>query len=525
MRKTNTPKKIPKDKAPDKQLKKKISSSTASAELDLKNIVIPESPEKKELGKEDSLPKSIEESPAQDRKSSRQQLSRETHSEPALNPRKSSTSKIIKAQPAKPIPKKSPQELAREAKLYIESFYQPVADNIIEIKAGSNSRKYIFEELNTMFWPVLPMGYKWFYKDAKRSELPVVKKHSEIDAKNFNIAIFGPNGQADDKKKVNYITWFDDLNVQCYANTRPKKNLYHTTPRYPTTLTTTNYTPYDRGHGIDFADTITIARDTQPSATHLKNFIPEPVFWNQTLRRTWVGRIRKNGSGRPNEYQGAYMQRVYYHDYSLYNKNPAIASTSNGTPIPMGAFFSEIDSTRSGFLKAVDMSWSYDFNTIQRPQGRGGPTFLDIALPIFSIACESMPTALVYAIDFSCEALNNVITKYDTLADEKPPAQGNAYEKGRYNRVMFDRLYQAAETEYLTVQYKLDFSTWCAEAQLDTEAKIYLDRAKKHAEKLQEMGIDGRLSQAFFNLFNEYNQKKPAIFTDDQKDFWNQYHK
>jgi hypothetical protein len=399
-----------------------------------------------------------------------------------------------------------------EAKSYIEGLYEPIDINFIEAQQDSESRQYIFEELDTIFWPTLPMGYKWFYDSSDRSKAPIVKKYPDSKERNVEITIFGPDDEQDDpKKQVNYVTAFDDLNVQCYANTRLQGSLYNESPRYPAQLEIEHFRPYDRGHGIDFADTIDQDPKSERSASHIRNFIPEPVIWNRNLRRTWVGRIRKS--------EGAYIQRVYYHDYSLYHSDPQSSVTSNGTLIPTGAYFSHINSDRDEILKSADISWSYEFHKLPKPKKSTVLKTLDLAWPIFSIIPTSTPAALVYASDVTCKKLDKIIEKYDALALERPPL-GNAYKISKYNRYMFEQLYQAAETEYLDVTYKIDFAAWCVEASLDEEAKLYLERAKAHADVLSEFDTGFQLSKSHFNLFKEYRKKVPTVFTDEQEDYW-----
>lgn len=405
-----------------------------------------------------------------------------------------------------------------EAKTYIEDLYQAVDIKFVETKPRSNGRNYIFKHLDPTFWPILPMGYKWFYDSSDSSQLPTVKKCSESDEKDIEITIFGPNGNTGEpKKRVNYVTWFDNLNVQCYANTR-LPTFCDGAPRnddYP--ISTEDYKSgvvcYDRGHGIDYADTIHQTKHF--SLSHHRNFIPEPRIWNRTLRRTWVGRIRKE--------EGAYMQRVYYHKYSLYHLASTPTLTNNGTPIPVGAYFSQINGDRTTILKATDISWDYQFHKLPKAKKSTKLSKLDIAWPIFSILPQSMPMALVYATDMTCQRLDEILQKYDDMvALERPPLNGGQ-KKARYDRYMFEQLYQAAETEYLNVTYKLDFASWCVDAGLNSEAKLYLKRAKKHAEKLEDLEIKFEISKSHFSLFREYGKKVSTIFTQDQEDYWKDF--
>ena len=235
---------------------------------------------------------------------------------------------------------KSPSKSTyNEVRNYLDDRYQPVSDGIVGIL--DEHKKFIFD-LPPTFWPILPMGYKWFHVSKKT--LPIVKKHPENKERKFEITAFGPNDQKDPLKRINYVTWFDQFNVQAYANTRPKKSTYpEKCTKYPITVkdyTTSDGIRYDRGHCIDHKDTISQSGKEKLSTAHPKNFIPEPTFWNRPLRRTWVGQIRTNAPKghklTAKQSQGAYMQRVYYHPISLYDPSDALLTTNNNTPIPVG---------------------------------------------------------------------------------------------------------------------------------------------------------------------------------------------
>lgn len=216
------------------------------------------------------------------------------------------------------------------------------------------------------------------------------------------------------------------------------------------------------------------------------------------------------------------MQRVYYHDYSLYHSVSSLKTTFNKTPIPIGAYFSEVDCRRTSILKTLDVSWSYDFARIPKPSGKSA--FLDNAIPIFSIGSEYMPTALFYENYLSCKELDKVIQYYENkISLPRPSLRSDDYCKLRYDRIIFEQLYQAAEFEYLTVSYKFEFSLWCGFSNLDDVAKSYLKRAEDHAKKLKSLEVHCQISQSHFNLFKEYQKQKPHIFSKEREDFWKPY--
>lgn len=238
----------------------------------------------------------------------------------------------------------------------------------------------------------------------------------------------------------------------------------------------------------------------------------------------WVKKIRKNapeGHGlTAKQSQGAYMQRVYYHPISLYDTSVNLSITKNNTPIPVGAYFSEIDWQRTAIVRAADISWSYDFKSF-REKFKKTPPFLKHALPIFSIDNGLMPTALVHQSFVTNDHLDEIMHQYQQrIASIPPKEEAPNFDINRYDRQVFEQIYQAAETEYLTISYKFEFSLWCASHNLGGQAKIYLKRAEEHAKFLKKTGISCRISQSQFNLFKINSVNKPKIFDEEKLEYW-----
>ena len=102
-----------------------------------------------------------------------------------------------------------------------------------------------------------------------------------------------------------------------------------------------------------------------------------------------------------------------------------------------------------------------------------------------------MPTALVHQNFVTHDALDEVMHQYQQRIESipQPEAKLSNFQMTRYYRQIFEQIYQAAETEYLTISYKFEFSLWCASHNLDGPAKIYLKRAEEHAKFLEKTGI------------------------------------
>ncbi|GEM_PF-7005885 len=338
--------------------------------------------------------------------------------------------------------------------------------------------------------------------------MPGVRKHSENPEQPFEIIIYGPNDQKNPKTRVNYVTWFGDLNVQAYANTRltavpAKSRKYPQGLKKPEFYKTLDGRQYDRSHCIDHGDTIT--QDGLRSSTQdIRNFMPELEKWNRHIRNHWVKRIRKS--------HGAYMQRAYYHNTSHYDYDPRFGRTQNGAAIPAGVYFAEIDAERKGIIQTVDINSAYDLNSIVQ-----NPTYLDHALAVFSINSNYMPTALTYRAATACEEVDQSLLIYEQKINALRPV---VLQSAGAQRLMLEQLYQAAETEYLRFDLKFSYSLWCAYLGLNQQALIYLKRAENHARQLNGLDVDCRLSQSDFNIFRQNHQAGIPGFSEERLDFW-----
>ena len=319
----------------------------------VKTKIVYETPEKKEV---DDFPESIPESSAKDNSRRASRASKKTIPKKLAWDESKSESLLSLPKERKPI-----KSSVIEAKEYIEGCYETVDSNIVSIQSRSNSKQYIFYHLSPRFWPVLPMGHKWFVDNFPPTSMPVVKKHSDFfklkSKQEFKITIFGPNEEPLPNRRANYTVSFNNRNVQCYANAIPTGEVGVRKNEYP--ISVEDYkigikSSHDRGHCVDYI--FDIQKDPLPSSSHPSNFKPELRFWNQTLRRTWVGRIISA--------DGAYMERTYYHHMSLYHLASKPILTNNGTPVPAGVYFAEINSDRRSIIRTADVSWKYNFDKI-----------------------------------------------------------------------------------------------------------------------------------------------------------------
>lgn len=209
---------------------------------------------------------------------------------------------------------------------------------IINASKIPDAYRLITHALPLNVFPILPTSYRW----KKEENEYVVMKHKAAPYHRLEFVVFSNDLQF--PSTVNYLTLIDDVNVQSFAQTRPKGHTFGgTRTPYPFTVTEPllplgvplynlrNHVylrPYVDGHCIDHADTIWPEYiNYSHSSNDPRNHIPEPYnsYWGLHIRNPLVASIRNQG--------GCYMQLPYY------SLNPL--KTNLGPFVPEGIYFTE----------------------------------------------------------------------------------------------------------------------------------------------------------------------------------------
>lgn len=174
----------------------------------------------------------------------------------------------------------------------------------------------------------LPEGHYW-ERSPDHTRWMLMREPGAPQAP-FDLTVF-----SDAAGNMNYTLKTGDRMIQTDAITR-SGTTYQGADRLPPDLTDTGLQnpyrdpvtgqPWDKGHGIDHADTIEGPGVTL-STTDPANFTPQASWWNRGPRNFLVGRIRALGGG--------------YREMAIYDANPPV--TANGTPVPREFIFVETD--------------------------------------------------------------------------------------------------------------------------------------------------------------------------------------
>lgn len=403
-------------------------------------------------------------------------------------------------------------------------FYEPDFINFFGQSGESKTDPFI-SKLDLEFWPILPKGYKWVYN----GEGYQVCKHINVEKIKIETIVFGPENNFSDK--VNYLTLFNGVTVQSYANTRPEKLTYDR-PRGKKISYADS--AYQGGHCIDHADTIE-EKDLVLSTADQRNFIPEPALWNRFRNHYVRHKIRASA--------GSYMQVIYYHPYNpyvfqdhLFSRMLVKGRNKSYVYLPRGAYFSHVANRK--IFNSFDVDWRYNFKSIvdisdiDNSQKNEDSQYVK-AVKIFQLPNTScVPTALFdnfykgYQVTDN-ELINyqqNVVSFYKDQSalcgiriplNEGKPISSQQYEWNRLERSINERVYCAAEIEYCTLQYKMNFALKLAEDGDIHSAIVYLERVCKHIELLRQYDQSGQekplISQASFDFFKQVCGYRPEL--------------
>jgi hypothetical protein len=182
----------------------------------------------------------------------------------------------------------------------------------------------------------LPDGHYWM-RSADGTQW-VLMREAGADIVPFELSVY-----ADAAGNTNYMLRGGGRLIQSDAITRTGTT-YSGGPRLPQDLAGTGVdnpyldpvtgTPWDKGHGVDYADTLE-GPGVLSSTTDPANFTPQASWWNQGPRNSLVGRIR-NGHPPSGRLGGG-----GYREMGIYDANPPV--TANNTPIPREFVFVETD--------------------------------------------------------------------------------------------------------------------------------------------------------------------------------------
>lgn len=182
-------------------------------------------------------------------------------------------------------------------------------------------------KLEEEFWPTLPSSYEWRKKSNGTVEL---YRHELAPLHTFDFAVYPSNSTSD---KVDFLSRWDGRTYQSFAHTR--QDTFSSQKHrefYPIKLSDYTYggVQYQRGHFIDFLDTLGIYQSTPAqinkaiSTLDARNYKPEPIgYFARNLRTYMVREIRQ--------------EKGCYSEYCFYSPSPNL--TKNGTAIPEGVVF------------------------------------------------------------------------------------------------------------------------------------------------------------------------------------------
>lgn len=215
---------------------------------------------------------------------------------------------------------------------------QPAAEPATITRTGQHQH---FHELPQQRLPQnLPDGYYWtrntqqnqwvLMRDAGTPEIPL------------ELTVF-----ADGAGNINYTLRTGNQTIQTNAVTREGGVYARGQQRLPRAIDETGVDnpyldpvtgrPWDKGHGIDYADTME-GPGVRSSTTDISNFVPQATWWNQGARRILVDRIRNGHVATGRTGGGGYREMAIYPD--------SAPATINGTPIPSEFIF--VETTRAG---------------------------------------------------------------------------------------------------------------------------------------------------------------------------------
>ncbi|MBS0185697.1 MAG: hypothetical protein JSS34_05080 [Proteobacteria bacterium] len=216
----------------------------------------------------------------------------------------------------------------------------------------------ITDVLPQCHWPMLPASYRWVIDETGTI---LLYNHLSAPTHNFDFVIYGSYQD----NRVNFLSRWDAVTHHSFAYTRtpPLQNRY-ARDNFPINSSgfKWNGLTFDRGHCIDFCDTMNLTNqkmvspnEINPSISTLdpRNYTPEPprTHWGRSLRKELVGAIRSQ--------KGCYSQYLYYPETPH--------TTAYGTLIPKGCYFTELTSSYA-LQNIYHVPWDHPIHT-QRAQG------------------------------------------------------------------------------------------------------------------------------------------------------------
>jgi hypothetical protein len=216
----------------------------------------------------------------------------------------------------------------------------------------------------------LPEGHFWM-RSADGTQWVLMRRTGAAPAP-FELTV-----SADGAGNINYVMRTGNRMIQsdavtqtgtAYSGQRLPNDLAGTGPDNPY-LDPVSNVPWDKGHGVDYVDTLE-GPGVHNTSIDPANFTPQASWWNQGPRNSLVGRIRDGHAPSGRTGGGGYREMAIYPD------NPPV--TADGTPIPSEFIF--VEATRAG---APVRAWRIP--NIQGAAGRAITAIDPMAIPLADV--------------------------------------------------------------------------------------------------------------------------------------------